>query len=219
LEEIITVTRPTPLSTSYDRVAADYTANIADELAGKPLDRALLQAFAEQVETLAPVADLGCGPGHVADFLAKFGVQVEGFDLSEGMIAQAQQRYPTLTFHQGDMRALAVADATFGGISAFYSIIHLTEDELAPTFNEWWRVLHPSGCVLVAFHIGASVMHLDEWWQHSVDLDFRFLPVDTVTTALERAQFTIEAVLQRSPYPDIEHQSQRGYVLARKGNL
>ena len=205
------------LSTSYDRVAADYTARIADELAGKPLDRALLHVFAEQVGTLSPVADLGCGPGHVAAFLAACGVQVEGFDLSHGMIAQAHHRYPTLTFRQGDMRSLAVADATYGGITAFYSIIHLTEDELAPTFKEWWRVLRPSGLILVAFHIGEHVVHLDEWWQHPVDLDFRFLPVDKVTTALLHAQFTIEAVVQRSPYPDVEHPSQRGYVLARKG--
>ncbi len=213
------MTRSNALSTSYDRVAADYTANIAGELAGKPLDRALLQAFAEQVGTLVPVADLGCGPGHVADFLGRFDVQVEGFDLSEGMIAQARQRYPSLTFRQGDMRSLAVADATFGGITAFYSIIHLTEDELAPTFQEWWRVLRPSGCVLVAFHIGERVVHLDEWWQHPVDLDFHFLSADMVTTALVHAQFTIEAVLQRSPYPEVEHQNQRGYVLARKGTV
>jgi ubiquinone/menaquinone biosynthesis C-methylase UbiE len=211
------VAQSNPLSTSYDRVAADYTANIADELAGKPLDRALLQAFAEQAGTLGPVADLGCGPGHIADFVAQSGVQVQGFDLSQGMIDQAQQRYPRLTFQQGDMRALAVADATFGGISAFYSIIHLAAHELAPTFQEWWRVLRPSGCVLVAFHIGEHVVHLDQWWQHSVDLDFRFLPIEMVTTALEQAQFTIEAVLQRAPYPDVEHPSQRGYVFARKG--
>jgi ubiquinone/menaquinone biosynthesis C-methylase UbiE len=212
------VTKSNRLSTSYDRVAADYTANIADELAGKPLDRALLQAFAEQLGTLDPVADLGCGPGHVAAFLARSGVRVEGFDLSQGMIAQAHQRYPTLTFRQGDMRSLAVADATFGGITAFYSIIHLNEDELVPTFQEWWRVLRPSGSVLVAFHIGEHVVHLDEWWQHTVDLDFRFLSIGSVTAALEHAQFTIEALIQRSPYPDIEHPSQRGYVLARKAN-
>jgi ubiquinone/menaquinone biosynthesis C-methylase UbiE len=211
------VIRANQLSTSYDRVAADYTADIADELAGKPLDRALLQAFAEQVGTLAPVADLGCGPGHVAALLAECGIEVEGFDLSQGMIDQARQRYPALSFRQGDMRSLAVADAQFGGVTAFYSIIHLAEDELVPTFQEWWRVLRPSGCVLVAFHIGQDVLHLDEWWQHSVDLDFRFLPVDTVTSALVQARFTIEAVLQRSPYPAVEHQSQRGYVLARKG--
>jgi ubiquinone/menaquinone biosynthesis C-methylase UbiE len=162
------------------------------------------------------VADLGCGPGHIAAFLAAAGTEVQGIDLSNAMIAQARQRYPALTFHQGDLRSLALADATLGGIIAFYSIIHLAEDELAPTFVEWWRVLRPSGLVLLAFHIGDTVVHRDEWWQQPVDLDFRFFPVATVTTALTRAQFTIEALVQRAPYPEIEYPSQRAYVLARK---
>jgi ubiquinone/menaquinone biosynthesis C-methylase UbiE len=205
------------LAASYDQVAADYTARIADELAGKPLDRAMLQAFAEQAGALGPLADIGCGPGHVAAFLAASGAQVQGIDLSEGMIAQAQRRYPSLTFCQGDMRALGGADARYGGVAAFYSIIHLAEDDLLPTFQEWWRVLRPSGMVLAAFHIGEQVVHLDTWWDQPVDLDFRFLSIEQVTGALAHAQFTIEAVLQRAPYPGVEHPSQRGYVLARKG--
>jgi SAM-dependent methyltransferase len=208
---------PSSLSTSYDRVAAEYTARIAGELAGKPLDRALLHAFAEQVGTLGPICDLGCGPGHVAAFLATAGVAVEGIDLSSGMIAHARQRYPTLAFRLGDMRALAVQDATFGGIIAFYSIIHLAPSELIPTFREWWRVLRPAGRVLVAFHIGDTVVHLDEWWEQPVDLDVRFLQPEAVATALQQAQFTIEALVRRAPYADVEHPSQRAYVLARKG--
>jgi trans-aconitate methyltransferase len=105
---------PTPVSTSYDRVAAEYTARIADELAGKPLDRALLHAFTEQVGALGPIGDLRCGPGHVTAFLASAGVAVEGIDLSSGMIAHAQQRYPTLAFRQGDLRSLRSSSAQHG---------------------------------------------------------------------------------------------------------
>lgn len=207
---------PTPLSTSYDRVAAEYTARIADELAGKPLDRALLHVFAEQVGTLGPVCDLGCGPGHVAAFLASAGVVVEGIDLSSEMIMHARQRYPTLAFGQGDMRCLAIPDATLEGITAFYSIIHLAPSELVPTFQEWWRVLRPAGRVLVAFHIGDTVVHLAEWWEEEVDLDFRFWQPEVVATALQQAEFTIEAMVRRAPYLGVEHPSERAYVLARK---
>lgn len=205
-----------PLVSSYDRVAAAYAARIADELGGKPLDRALLHAFAEQVAALGPVADLGCGPGHVAAFLAAAGAQAEGVDLSSGMIAEASQRYPTLAFRRGDLRSLAVPDGTYGGLTAFYSIIHLAEKELLPAFVEWWRVLRPSGAALVAFHLGDRVVHLDSWWEQPVELDFRFLPLGRVVAALEAAQFTIQAVLKRAPYPQVEHPSRRGYVLARK---
>lgn len=204
------------LASSYDRVAALYTAHIAGELAGKPLDRALLAAFAEQVGSLGPIADLGCGPGHVAAFLAKLGAPVTGFDLSSGMVAQARQRYPHLAFDQGDLRALEIPDATFGGIVAFYSIIHLAPSELVPTFREWHRVLQPGGRTLLAFHSGDRVVHLDSWWEQPVDLDFRFWPTGTVSDALRQAEFTIEALLQRSPYPEVEHPSERAYLLARR---
>lgn len=205
---------PARLAASYDRVAAEYAERIAGELAGKPLDRALLGAFAEQAGSLGPICDLGCGPGHVAAFLAGAGVTAEGIDLSEAMIAQARQRYPNLTFRQGDMRSLPVADATFGGIAAFYSIIHLAPAELGATFREWRRALRLGGRVLVAFHLGDTVVHLDEWWDQPVDLDFHFLQLEEVVGALRQAQFAIEATVRRAPYPGVEHPSERGYILA-----
>jgi hypothetical protein len=72
--------------------------------------------------------------------------------------------------------------------------------------------------VLIAFHIGETVLHLDEWWQHAVELDFHFLPVERVRSALHQAQFSILAITQRAPYPNVEHPSQRAYILACKAN-
>ena len=58
---------------AYDTVAADYAALLRTELAGKPLDRALLGAFAELVRAdgNGTVADLGCGPGRVTAYFAR----------------------------------------------------------------------------------------------------------------------------------------------------
>ena len=47
---------------TYDRIAAEYAARIAGELAGKPLDRALLACFAEQVDGMGTAADMGFAP-------------------------------------------------------------------------------------------------------------------------------------------------------------
>ncbi|HXU30273.1 MAG TPA: hypothetical protein VN851_06840, partial [Thermoanaerobaculia bacterium] len=57
------------LRTSYDSVAAAYVEHLCSELSGKPLDRHLLNRFAEEVRDRGPVGDLGCGPGHVARYL------------------------------------------------------------------------------------------------------------------------------------------------------
>lgn len=67
---------------SYDSAAAAYAEHLSDELAHKPLDRHLLNRFAEETRGRGPVADLGCGPGHVARYLSQQGVAVFGVDFS-----------------------------------------------------------------------------------------------------------------------------------------
>ena len=80
------------LRRSYDEVAEEYSTRIGDELAHKPLDRALLRALVEQTPSGSPVADLGCGPGHVAAWLARNGATAVGIDISPGMVAVGRPR-------------------------------------------------------------------------------------------------------------------------------
>lgn len=202
---------------TYDRVAEEYAARIAGELAGKPIDRALLACFVEQVGGLGLIADIGCGPGHVAAYMHELGAQVVGIDLSPKMVAIAQQRSPDISFEQGSMLALAQPDASWGGIVALYSLIHLPQDERPRALAEFHRVLRPGGLLLLAFHMGDEQRHLDEWWGQEVSLDIWFLQPHEIESLLRDAGFTVEMSLVRQPYaPDVEHQSQRAYILARK---
>ena len=59
---------------SYDRVAAEYAAQLAGELAHKPFDREWLDRFAARVRGRGLACDVGCGPGHVARYLNDQGV-------------------------------------------------------------------------------------------------------------------------------------------------
>lgn len=204
------------LQSSYDRVTDEYVARIADELAHKPLDRALLRCLVEQVGQNGPICDLGCGPGHVARFLQQCGAQVCGIDLSPAMVAAAQRLNPDIPFYQGNMLALDWPDEAFGGIAAFYSLIHVPRPLLIATLRELRRVLREGGLLLAAFHIGSETIHLDEWWDQPVALDFQFFQIEEMTGWLAEAGFTVEAVTTRAPYPDVEHPSRRGYVLARR---
>src|SRR5829696_5651573 len=110
----------------YDRVAADYAAEFADEMESKPFDRKMLDWLAEKVGGLGAVCDMGCGPGQVARYLHGRGVEACGVDLSAEMVRHARRLNPDIPFQQGDMLALAdVADETYGGVAAFYSLIHV----------------------------------------------------------------------------------------------
>ncbi|MEU3539052.1 class I SAM-dependent methyltransferase [Streptomyces paromomycinus] len=147
---------------SYDTVAEEYAARMHDELTGKPLDRALLAALLEQTEPGGTIADLGCGAGHVAAWLAGHGARAVGIDLSAGMVAVGRRRFAQVEFREGDLLALPARDGEFSSAVAFYSVIHLAPDDLRRAFDEAKRVLGPSGLLLLSFHVGKEARHLDE---------------------------------------------------------
>ncbi|HEX4255796.1 MAG TPA: class I SAM-dependent methyltransferase [Streptosporangiaceae bacterium] len=205
---------------SYDAVAGAYADGLRDELAGKPLDRALLTALIEQSQ-LEPAAagpvvgDLGCGPGHIAGWLAAHGATAVGVDLSAGMIEVARREQPGAEFRVGDLLSLPAADGEFGAVVAFYSIIHLAPGELPAALAEMHRVVRPGGLALLAFHIGTDVRHFSDWLGHQVDVDFRFYEPDDVAALLEAAGFTVAARLERRAYP-AEVDTRRAYLLAAR---
>ncbi len=202
--------------TSYDLVADEYVRRIFEELQHKPLDRQLLDRFAASVRDVGPACDMGCGPGHVARYLHERGLQVCGVDLSPVMVERARHLTPGVDFRPGDMMALDVPDATWAGIAAFYSIIHIPRSDVTRALGDLRRVLRPGGLLLLAFHIGDDTVHLDEWWGEKVCLDFFFFRSEEVAGYLRAAGFNIEEIIEREPYPDVEYQSRRSYIFARR---
>ncbi|WP_203983962.1 class I SAM-dependent DNA methyltransferase [Sphaerisporangium rufum] len=200
---------------SYDAVAEAYAARFGDELAGKPLDRALLAALAEQAVPDAPVADLGCGPGHVAAWLAAHGMRAVGVDLSPAMVAAAARAHPDVEFREGDLVALPAGDGEFGAAVAFYSIIHLGPGELPAAFAEVRRTLLPGAPFLLSFHIGTEVRHLAEWLDQKVDVDFRFYQPDHIIGLLADTGFAVQMWMERVNHP-AEVETCRAYLLAHR---
>ena len=200
---------------SYDSAAEAYAQHLASELDRKPLDRHLLNRFAEEARGRGLAADIGCGPGHVARYLHDRGVSIVGIDLSSAMIGCAARLNPGLDFRVGDMRDLSLPPAALGGLVAFYSIVHVAPDELAPVMREFRRVLAPGALALVAFHIGTEVVHVDDLFGAAVDLDFCFhVPADVVA-AMRDERLTVIEHTEREPYEGAEYSSRRCYLLAK----
>ncbi|MFJ7199549.1 MULTISPECIES: class I SAM-dependent methyltransferase [unclassified Streptomyces] len=184
---------------SYDAVAADYAVLLADELADKPYDNAMLAAFAGLVTTGGggPVGDLGCGPGRVTAVLRDLGLTAFGIDLSPGMIAVARETYPDLDFAVGSMTALDVADDSLAGALAWYSLVHTPPDQLPWCFSEFHRVLAPGGHLLMAFKVGDECVRLERAYGHAVTLDVHRFAPDAVAGMLVKAGFRVQARLVR----------------------
>jgi SAM-dependent methyltransferase len=201
---------------SYDQIAAEYAEKFKDEMDDKPFDRDCLDRLAREVGSLGPICDLGCGPGQIARYLHHQGVDTLGVDLSRRMVAEAQRLNPEIHFHQGDMLSLPDADNSWGGIAAFYCILHVPREQSGSALREMKRVLKPGGVLLLTFHIGDGVKHLDEWWEKPVNLDFAFFLPEEMETWLKEVGYELEETLVREPNPDVEVATRRAYVFARK---
>jgi SAM-dependent methyltransferase len=217
---------------SYDRVAERYADEHGHELAGKPVDRALLRCLAELVDGVTEatgssrIADLGCGPGHVAAHLASLGATAVGIDLSPGMVEVGRARFPDVQFRVGSLLALPATDGELAGAISFYSILHLRPEHRRIAYDEMARVVRPGGWLLVAFHVSrpepghgpGDILHAEQWWGETVDLDFYYLDPAEVAAGLEAAGFVVMARTDRQPWPAVEQPSRRTYLLCRRAD-
>lgn len=201
---------------TYDAVAEPYFATLGDELVDKPFDVWLL----ERVASLAgsdPIVDVGCGPGHIAAFLADTGAGVSGVDLSPAMVAVARREFPDLDFQVGNLTSLLRPRTAsgWGAVVAWYSLVHLAGSELAPAVAALARTLVPGGVLAVGVHVGDEVRHVTELVGESVELDFVLHDPAQVLAAFTAAGLESLEWYRRSPYPD-EAATERLYVLGRR---
>lgn len=141
---------------SYDTVADSYADQVRNLLDDTPEERAVLALFAARVRENGegPVADVGCGPGRITAHLHGLGVDAFGIDLSPGMIEVARRDHPGLRFESGSMTELGLTDGSVAGLIAWYSLIHVPDEEIDSVLAHFRRVLRPGGPLLLSFHVG-----------------------------------------------------------------
>jgi SAM-dependent methyltransferase len=143
----------------YDESAERYVQFIGTEISSAtegPVDQSLLSAFIELIKMrgFTRVADVGCGPGRVAAYLATTGLDVVGVDISPEMLEIARRAHPDIPFEEGRLDHLPFDDGALGGAVCWYSMIHTPPQLLEKAFAELRRVLDSGGCLLVAFQAG-----------------------------------------------------------------
>jgi uncharacterized protein YceH (UPF0502 family) len=202
---------------TYATVAESYAEQLCDELARLPFELWLLRRVVELADS-APVIEVGCGPGHVAAFLAAAGADATGLDLSPEMVAEARRRFPGASYQVGDLRRLmrpATHDG-WGAVLAWYSLIHLAASELPGAIGALVRPLRPNGWLVLALHAGGEVRNVSEWFGHEVDVDIVLHDPAAIRAIVEQAGLRDIEWYHRGPLSARGETTERLYVLARK---
>lgn len=188
--------------TSYDTVAASYADQLRDVLATQPYLRAALALFADLVGAAGggPVADVGCGPGQITAHLASLGVDAFGIDLSPVMIDVARRDHPGVRFEVGSMTALDLADRSVAGLLAWWSLVHIPDEDVPGVFAQFGRVLRPGAPLVVGFHVGdRSRLKTEGYGGHPMKVYVHRRPPARLAAWLREAGFAVEAELLLDP--------------------
>lgn len=128
----------------YERHAAAFDSDRGKRL----VERVWMERFKAVMPEGADVLDLGCGSGEpVAHFLIEAGHRVTGVDSSATLIGLCRSRFPAQSWVVADMRGLSLG-RHFGGIIAWNSFFHLTQDDQRGMFAVFRAHTEPGAALM-----------------------------------------------------------------------
>jgi len=210
--------RTEELRAAHDVLAEFYAVRLADALDRMPAERAVLGLFCDL--TLAAdlgtsVADVGCGTGRLAPYLAARGLSPRGVDLSPEMIRVARRDHPGFAFDVADLRSLPFEDASVAGVICWYSLMFLAPPDRPAAFSELARAVKPGGYLVTAFKAGDSqVRRGGRSTGLGVEFDVYWLSPQEMERRMADAGFA--TVFWGGRPAEGQEGSPQGYLLARR---
>jgi SAM-dependent methyltransferase len=135
---------------AYDKDAAAFARDWHEQPAPVDLHDVVTRFFIQNGST----ADIGCGSGREVAWLAANGFPAEGFDASDGLLAEARRRYPALKFTQAELPDLSgIAANSFDNVLCETVIMHLDPALIAPSVKRMLEITKPGGIFYLSWRV------------------------------------------------------------------
>jgi SAM-dependent methyltransferase len=139
---------------AYDHDAATFASDWHEQPAPSDLQAVVTRFFIKGGLT----ADIGCGSGREVAWLNANGFSTQGFDASNGLLAEARSRYPDLTFAHAELPELAdIAADTFDNVLCETVIMHLERPQVAPSVRRMLDIVKPGGIFYLSWRVTDGV--------------------------------------------------------------
>ncbi len=134
---------------AYDNDAAAFAQDWHDQ--PPPTD---LHAIVKRFFRPGTTADIGCGSGREVVWLAANGFAAEGFDASDGLLAEARRRYPDLSFAHAELPELrGLAAGSFDNVLCETVIMHLEHADIAPSVRRLLDIVATGGVLYLSWRV------------------------------------------------------------------
>jgi SAM-dependent methyltransferase len=135
---------------AYDKDAAAFAKDWHEQPAPVDLQDAVNRFFIKGGAT----ADIGCGSGREVAWLDANGFPAEGFDASQGLLAEARSRYPQLRFSLAELPDLpGIAVNTYDNVLCETVIMHLDRAQIAPSVRRMFDIAKPGGIFYLSWRV------------------------------------------------------------------
>jgi len=168
---------------TYDRGSRDYGDHFKTPHQFIEPER---QQFTQRLSAGSKILDCGCGPGMDTEKFSQLGYNVTAIDLSERFVILTKERVQTATVKKMDMRHLDFPQASFDGLWASFSLLHIRASDIEQTLSGFRTVLRPHGLLFAAVHRGPKTewvkttisgmerdTYVQEWVQTEIEDIFR----------------------------------------------
>jgi ubiquinone/menaquinone biosynthesis C-methylase UbiE len=146
----------------YDQIAEQYAEFVTRYRTEERA--AYTSVLLERLPRGAGLLELGCGAGIPTTRQLTERFKVTGVDISAGQIEFARQNVPKAKFIHADMSILDLPPASFDGIAAFYSIIHVPCGEQLDLLRNMASWLRPGGLVVATMGARAIKTDFEQDW-------------------------------------------------------
>jgi SAM-dependent methyltransferase len=144
---------------AYDKDAATFAKDWHEQPAPGDLQAIVARFFIKGGIS----ADIGCGSGREVAWLNANGFPADGFDASEGLLAEARSRYPALSFAWAELPALrGIAANCYDNVLCETVIMHLNHARIARSVRRLLDIVKPGGVLYLSWRVTEDADQRDQ---------------------------------------------------------
>ena len=170
----------------YDDIAKEY----AEEFFEDTSDNKYIDIFLDSLEGIK-ILDVGCGNGKDCKYISQKGFDINGIDLSVGMLSIAKEKVPNGKFEVMDMTDITYPDDSYDGIISNCSLFHIPTEELPKTLESFRKILKPNGKLLLILQDGNGEMMVEEPYRPGVHIYMNYFSTSQIQELLQQYGFEI----------------------------
>ncbi len=184
-----TIEKKKAVIADYDDIAMEY----AEEFFYDTSDNKYIDAFLHDLDGIK-ILDVGCGNGRDCKYISEQGFDVNGIDLSAGMLAIAKEKVPNGKFEVMDIASITYPENSYDGIISNCSLFHIPSEELPQTLESFARVLKPNGKLLLILQEGLGETMIEEPYRPGVNIYMNYFSVGKITNMLQKYGFEVKTI-------------------------